>query len=62
MFTGNKQPGAVANGLEGADAGGGRERTVGLSFGVLSLRVTSLIILYNSAPITAEQVAQASDW
>lgn len=58
------QPGAVANGLEGADpGGGGEERTVGLGVGVLSLRTTFLIlILYNSAPVTAEQVAQASAW
>lgn len=37
VFTWTKQPGAVANGLEGADTGGGGERTVGLGFGVLSL-------------------------
>lgn len=63
VFTGTKQPGAVANGLEGADAGGGGERTVGLGFGVLPLRATVFIlILYNSAPVTAGQVAQASAW
>lgn len=60
VFTGTTQPGAVANGLEGADAGGGGERTVGLGTGVLSLRATFLIlILCNSAPVSAEQVAQA---
>lgn len=63
VFTETKQPGAVANGLEGADAGGGGERTVGSSFGVLSLRATFLmLILYNSAPVTAEQAAQAGAW
>lgn len=62
MFTGTKQPGAVANGLEGADTGGGGERTVGLGFGVLSLGHISYLILYNSAPVTSEQVAQASAW
>lgn len=50
------------NGLEGADTGGGGERTVGLGFGVLSLGHISYLILYNSAPVTSEQVAQASAW
>lgn len=63
VFTETKQPGAVAHGLEGADAGGGGERTVGSSFGVLALGATFLmLILYNAALVTAEQAAQASAW
>lgn len=63
VFTGTKRPGAVANGLEGADAGGGGERTLGWGSGVLSLKATFLIlILYNSAPVTVDHVAQASAW
>lgn len=63
VFTGTEQPGAVANGLEGADAGGRGERTVGSGFGVLSLGATFLmLILYNSAPVATEPAAQASAW
>lgn len=46
VFTGTRQPGAVANGLEGADTGGGGERTVGLGFGFLSFSRPHFLSFY----------------